>query len=205
MFDDTWRYVEVFTIRQAAALWSDEEPLPNLLQHYSAPVRGRINANTQFLYGAILRGELEVDHSTNGFISVSSYEYSTVTREELVRFARLKERFPAFLFDTIAPEPDDEQEPGNLAPKKKRGRPAEYDYDLMYGKIVLLALNGNLPNTQAQLVQDLLLWFTIDPDDETMERKAPSERLVEERVKPIYNTLKRLGWPAVKNPTKSKA
>jgi hypothetical protein len=97
MFDDTWRYVEVFTIRQAAALWSDEEPLPNLLQHYSAPVRGRINANTQFLYGAILRGELEVDHSTNGFISVSSYEYSTVTREELVRFARLKERFPAFL------------------------------------------------------------------------------------------------------------
>ena len=204
MFDEAWRHVDAFMVHQAAALWVNEEPVGSSFSRYPDAVRGQFKAFFQMLRAAILRGELKADHSTNTLVSSGSYGNSTVTREELIRYARQKGLFPAFLFDTIAPELDGDQEPEEQkASKKKRGRPPEYDYDLMYANIVLIAHNGELPEIQARLVEDLLLWFSVDPSDDTKECKPPSDRLVKDRVRTIYNNLKRLGWSPEK-PTNSR-
>jgi hypothetical protein len=201
MFDEAWRFVDAFRVDQAAALWADENP-NRFAQEYIADIRIRINAYKQMLAGDIATGKLQANHSTNGLQSIRNYDASIVTRDELIRYARLKDLFPAFLFDTIAPELTGDQEPDEQrASKKKRGRPQEYDWDLMHAKIILIAHLDEIPETQARLVEELLRWFAIDPLDESIERKVPTERLVEERVSKIYKNLRRLGWPPEK-PTK---
>jgi hypothetical protein len=204
MFDEAWRYVDAFRVDQAAALWADENPA-KFDHQYAADAWNRVNAYKQMLAGAIASGKLQADQSTNGLRVIGNYDASIVTREALIDYAREHNKsLPAFLFDTVVPEIDGDQElDEQKASKKKRGRPPEYDYNLMYAKIVLIAHKGELPETQARLVNDLLLWFSIDPTDDTKELKPPSERLVEDRVRPIYNNLKRLGWSPVK-PTNSR-
>jgi hypothetical protein len=204
MFDEAWRFVDEFRVDQAAALWADENPAQFAHQH-AADVVNRINAFKQMLSGAIAGGKLPADHSTNGLRSIGNYDASIVTRDELIKYARLRDLFPGFLFDTIAPElAGDDQEPNEQqASKKKRGRPPNYDWDLMNAKIVLTAQLNGIPEIQARLVEELLQWFAIDPLDDLKERKVPAERLVEERVSRIYNKLKELGWPSP-NPTNSK-
>ena len=145
MFDEAWRYVDAFKVRQAAALWSDEEPLESQFSKYPESVRARINAATQMLCGDILTGELKADHSTNGFSSIGQYGDSTVTRDELIRYARQKDLLPAFLFDTIAPEKGDRIANDQRPPKNKGGRPPEYDWDKMWAEIVRVADMDGLP------------------------------------------------------------
>ena len=181
MFDDAWRYVDAFRVRQAAALWSNHEPVPHRYDSYPDTVRGKIDAATQMLCGAVVIGDLKVNQSTN---RVGDVRESTVTRDELIRYARAKGLFPAFLFDTIAP--DDDPEPEDQAPKKKRGRPYEHDWDLMYAYIVRKADLDGLPEVQARLVEDVLEWFSIDPVDDNKERKPPADRLVQERISKLY-------------------
>src|SRR5262245_41332456 len=130
MFDDAWRYVDAFRVDQAAALWVGENPARFAHRYADDEIQNRIAARKQMLVGGIASGKLHADHSTNGLSIIGDYDSSIVTRDELIRYARAKGLFPAFLFDTIAPEPEVQEVAEDQHPKKKRGRPVEYDWDL---------------------------------------------------------------------------
>src|SRR5262245_22356281 len=108
MFDDAWRYVDAFRVDQAAALWAGEHP-PQSESGIADDIRNRIAPHKQMLFGAISTGKLKANHSTNVWHTSGNYNSSIVERDELVRFARTKGLFPAFLFDTIAPERKDQE------------------------------------------------------------------------------------------------
>ncbi|MBA5777029.1 hypothetical protein H2509_07780 [Stappia sp. F7233] len=97
-----WKYVDVFTIHQAACLWGGMDPARN--SKWSSTLSSQVIAIKQMLVGAAISGELNADSSRNYSASIGDLSDSLVSRADLIEFARQKELFPAFLFDTFLTE-----------------------------------------------------------------------------------------------------
>lgn len=119
-------------------------------------------------------------------------------RSELEKYAKKKGLFPAFLFDTLAPFVSDEspldvfnriafnktQAPEVAQPANQGGRPTEYDWDSFMLEIIRRANTPDgLPDSQAELVREMLQWFTDKFGSE------PAESSVKQRTSKIYKYL----------------
>jgi hypothetical protein len=199
-----WMWVDIFTVEQAAALWCNFDPAE--LESILSRKPPELSAAKQMLTSGILSGELKADSSTNGMRIIGNYAKSLVARADLEAFARKRNLYPAFLFDTLAPFGDQKRaSPVVIAPPasssslplpppepmplpikvvNKGGRPAEYDWDSFLMEIVHRANQPDgLPDTQADLVREMLSWFS--------ERfgAEPAESSVKQRISKIYNYL----------------
>lgn len=188
-------HVDLLTVEQAAALWINTDPASIwAIERYNPP---EYMAIRQMLTAGILTGELRADASTNAFGRSGDHTKSLVARADLERFARKRNLFPAFLFDTLAPferggpfalalEPSlpRAQAPQATLPANRGGRPAQYDWDSFTMEIIHRAnLPDGLPEKQADLVREMLAWFQAKYDQE------PAESAVKARISKIYKYL----------------
>ena len=196
-----WKLADVFTLEQAAYLWCGLEPEQLLLgQRMPADVAAVLQA----FVGAYKLGTLHLDNATNAYATIGDYNKSFTNRAGLILFARSKNVYPEFLFDTVAG-------PSNLEMAKlfeeagkdlkehseavvetpraaKGGRPAGYDWDACMGEIVRFADMEGLPGVQADLVRHLMSWFEERYD------KSPADSVIKARISPLYGYLKSVGW-----------
>ena len=193
-----WMYVEVFTVDQAAALWCGLEP--SVMNPYSGNNPSEAVAIKQMLTGAITTGKLLANSEANVFSSIGDYSNSLVSRHDLKTYAQQRQLYPAFLFDTLAsfggaetlqasphlrrPEP---AEPVTLKTDRNvGGRPPEYDWDSFILEVICRANSPDgLPDTQSELIRDLLQWFS------DVYGVEPAESAVKQRISKIYNYLKK--------------
>lgn len=187
--------VDLFTVAQAAALWINADPASmRVLDSLNPP---EFSAVKQMLTAGIVNGELQADTSTNALRMIGDHTNSLVSRIDLEAFARKRNFFPNFLFDTLAPfQQEDLSAPRARAnqpnlplpqasvPSNRGGRPAQYDWDSFMMEIVRRAnLPDGLPEKQADLVRDMLSWFQTAYDQE------PAESAVKARISKIYKYL----------------
>ena len=183
--------VDLFTVQQASALWINIDPATIWLSENHNPPE--YSAVKQMLTAGILTGELPADTSC-ALTIVGDYAKSLVSRADLEMFARKRNLFPAFLFDTLAPfERGDPfafplSLPKAQAPQEatinRGGRPAQYDWDSFTMEIIRRAnLPDGLPEKQADLVRDMLSWFQSTCGQE------PAESTVKGRISKIYGYL----------------
>lgn len=190
-----WMHVDLFTVKQAAALWINTDPASiwsiagNSPPEYAAVV--------QMLTAGIVNGELRADTSTNALSMIGDHAESLVSRADLEMFARKRNLFPAFLFDTLAPfERCDPfasalrsrltrpQASPEAMPANRGGRPPQYDWDSFTMEIIRRAnLPDGLPEKQADLVREMLSWFQSTCGQE------PAESAVKGRISKIYRYL----------------
>tara|TARA_R110002020_G_scaffold37828_3_gene113981 strand:- start:10110 stop:10730 length:621 start_codon:yes stop_codon:yes gene_type:complete len=192
-----WMYVEVFTVNQAAALWCGFEP--STMNFYDVGSPSEALAIKQMLVGAITTGQLRANSEANPVAIIGNYSDSLISRDDLKAYAEQRNLYPAFLFDTLAPSGNAEPfqpsstwsrpEP-NIPPVAARadrnvgGRPPTYDWDSFIMEVIRRAnsLDG-LPHVQADLIRDLLQWFS---DTYGVE---PAESAVKQRISKIYKYL----------------
>lgn len=192
-----WMHVDVFTVDQAAALWCGFDPVKISLLSYKNPPE--FAATKQMLFGAILNEEIHSDSSKNMLSGSGDFSATLVPRSELEKFAKKKGLFPAFLFDTLAPFAGGDarttgsiQETVNVnavpdpAPSnvKKGGRPTEYDWDSFMLEVIRRANTPDgLPDSQAELVREMLQWFADTFGNE------PAESSIKSRISRVYKYL----------------
>jgi hypothetical protein len=187
--------VDVFTVEQASALWIDTDPASIWsIKSYNPP---EYEAIKQLLTGSIVTGELHADTSANALRIIGDHSTSLISRTDLEAFARKRNLFPAFLFDTLAPfQQQDKFAPvtqanrpnavisQEQAPVNRGGRPVQYDWDSFVMEIIRRAnLPDGLPETQADLVREMLSWF------QTTCGQEPAESAVKGRISKIYRYL----------------
>ena len=191
-----WMHVDFFTVDQASALWCEYDPAKvSILDTHNPP---EILATKQLLIGGIVSGAIVSDSSRNALRAIGNFSETLVSRLELEKFARTKKLFPAFLFDTLAPFVKAKEPWENISapvkqvapipqpesPANPGGRPAEYDWDSFMLEIIRRAHTPDgLPDSQAQLVRDMLEWFTATSGSE------PAESSVKLRTSKIYKYL----------------
>ncbi|MCY0148676.1 hypothetical protein OEG84_13440 [Hoeflea sp. G2-23] len=193
-----WMYVEVFTVDQAAALWCGIEPSRMKLSDSSNP--SEAVAVKQMLAGAIMTGQLQANSEANPFSSIGNYSMSFVSRDDLKAYAEQRKLFPAFLFNTLASFGGEKALQASTHPQRSEpvesviaktdrnvgGRPPEYDWDSFILEVICRANSPDgLPETQAELIRDMLQWFS---DTYGVE---PAESAVKQRISKIYNYLKK--------------
>lgn len=191
-----WMNVDLFTVEQAAALWIGIDPSTTMAVDSLNPPE--YLATKQMLVAAIISGELSADTSTNALRIIGDHNRSLVSRESLEGFARKRELFPAFLFNTLAPFDASVSILGirrtvtghqsNSATSSTSinhgGRPPQYDWDTFVLEVIRRAnLPDGLPDKQADLVRDMLSWFQ---DKYSAE---PAESAVKSRISKIYRYL----------------
>jgi hypothetical protein len=184
-----WTLVDVFTVRQAAALWCNVDPssLPTGVIFFNQ-VPSEVDAIEQMLTGAIVtRTLVPANSATDPLQRIGKLDNALLTRTDLEEFASSKKVFPAFLFDTLMPFGS--QKTGSTPKKQARnkgGRPAEYDWDAFTIEIIRIAdLPDGLPEKQADLVNMMIEWFSRTYDGE------PAESAVKQRISKIYNTIRK--------------
>ena len=96
-----WMNVDTFTVEQAAALWCGLDP--SRLSIFDSSNPSEFHAAKQMLTGAIIAGELAANASMNIQSYGGDHSKTLVTRSALEAFARSRNQYPAFLFDTLAP------------------------------------------------------------------------------------------------------
>src|SRR5215211_6021188 len=96
-----WMHVDLFTVDQAAALWAGFDPAR--VSPFESKRPSEIVAAGQMLVSAIVSGEIPADSSTNALSPIGNFSRSFVARRDLEAFARKRQIYPAFLFDTLAP------------------------------------------------------------------------------------------------------
>lgn len=189
-----WVIADPLTVEQAACLWAGVDPSSNRYLRAQAD-QTRVEAYQQAIAGAIAGAELAADSSRNALARIGNYDSTLVNRAELKRFAEARGQRPAFLFDTLlsgasvgdieslfpARAPDVEQLP---APPRG-GRPPEYDWDAFTIEIIRIADMDNLPERQADLVRQMMVWC------QSSWGKEPAESSVKSRISAIYNGLGR--------------
>lgn len=185
-----WNLVDVFTVNQAAALWCGVDPA--IMRKFDFGTPSEVLAVKQMLVAAIKTDQLQADHSENTLKAIGDYSDSSVIRDDLIQLAKAKSETPTFLFDTFAPfQPRSPSSHGRQTtatvkskPKGAGGRPAEYDWDSFAFEIIHRANSiDGLPDTQAELIRDMLAWFRETYDAE------PAESSVKSRVSKIYRYL----------------
>jgi hypothetical protein len=189
-----WFLVDSFTVDQAARLWAGVDPAKNTFQ-LTAEEQTRIAPKKQMLVAAIMSGVLPAQVNHNAMRIIGNHDTSVVGRSDLEEFARTKQDFPPFLFDTLFPtgvlgqvvesksSTDRTEAPSSLE-KTRGGRPPEHDWDAITIEIIRVAnMPDGLPETQARLVDHLLQW-----SGETLGREPPVSS-VKARVSKIYGAL----------------
>lgn len=189
-----WLLVDVLSVNQAAALWCNADP--KIVSPMDLTTPSEVMAIRQMLAGAIISGDLSADSSKNIMARHGDYSDSLIKRKALEEFAKSKKQYPAFLFDTIAPfvDPRDAPEPRPMesaatsattkGKPNKGGRPTQYDWDSFTMEIIRIADSPDgLPDTQAELVREMLSWFYEQYECE------PAESTVKQRISKIYNHL----------------
>lgn len=181
-----WSVADPLTIEQAACLWADADPSENSFLR-SPQEKSQVAARMQMLSGAISKGVLKVDDSANALRVIGDHKSNLVLRETLEAFAVSIGERPAFLFNTMMPSPVDSQRKPETEPvqeKNKGGRRPEWNWDAMHIEIYRVANSPDgLPETQAELVRHLQIWFSQANDAE------PAESEIKARVSRIYNGL----------------
>lgn len=192
-----WMHVEVFTVNQAAALWCGLDP--SVMDMYDVCSPSEAVAVKQMITGAIVMKQLAANSDGNTYALIGNYSESLVSREELKAYAEQKRLYPAFLFDTLAPfnekkpfsHTSSETKQASITPnappigRNVGGRPVEYDWDSFIMEIIHRAnCPDGLPETQADLIRDLLQWFSNTYGNE------PAESAVKQRISKIYKYLK---------------
>jgi hypothetical protein len=175
-----WALADSFTLEQAAYLWCGQEPRRiSFLGEVKPDTPPDVAAVFAALHNAVSLGTLAV---SGGLPGLQDFSHSVATRADLLDLGKAKKLFPAFLFDTITPatEKNDEQPAENLTAKAPRGRPPEHDWNSMHGEIVRLADLDGLPETQAELMAHLRNWFSERYDTE------PQQSELYRRVSPIW-------------------
>lgn len=191
-----WMHTDIFTVEQTAALWCGYDP--SRLTHVDSMDPPEVLAVRQMLTGGILSGLLPADTSTNALRMIGNHKDSLVLRADLEVFARSRNLFPPFLFDTLTPFPEKElyarirdrnsvdASPAEPTATNRGGRPVEYDWDSFTLEIILRANSPDgLPETQAELIRDMLQWFS---DTYGVE---PAESAVKQRISKVYSYLKK--------------
>lgn len=195
-----WMHVDLFTVDQAGALWAGCDPARISPAKSFRP--SEVVAAVQMLTGGILSKELGVDTSTNGLAIIGDHGTSLVSRHDLEAFARKRGLYPAFLFDTLAPFVStgvfrESSEPARTitiqpaiavptpVPAVNRGgRPQEHDWNAFILEIIRRANQPDgLPETQAELVREMLAWF------QSTTGREPAESSVKERISKIYRYM----------------
>ena len=199
-----WMHVDFFTLDQAAALWCKCDPS----QVKSFDIMPEIVAAKQLLVGGLIAGSITPNAKLGPYSQALNYSDMLVSRSELEKFARKKQLFPAFLFDTLAPfeKPKSPLDRLNRVsvkanpfaestqPLNQGGRPVEYDWDSFMLEIIRRANTPDgLPDSQADLVRGMLLWFSGTSGSE------PAESSVKLRTSKVYRYLKE-EKEKVKNP-----
>jgi hypothetical protein len=193
-----WMNVDLFTVAQASALWISADPASMWVSDSLNPPE--YSAVKQMLTAGIVNGALRADTSTNALRMIGDHAKSLVSRTDLEAFARKRNLFPAFLFDTLAPfQQQDLLAPRTQAiqpnvpvlqasvPANRGGRPAQYDWDSFTMEIVRRAnLPDGLPEKQADLVREMLSWFQTTYDQE------PAESAVKARISKVYRYLEQV-------------
>ena len=189
-----WMQVDFFTLDQAAALWCDNDP-SQIKSYDRAP---EVVAAKQLLIGGLIAGSITPHTQLSVYSQSLSYSDVLVSRSELEKFARIKTLFPAFLFDTLAPFEKPESPfdrfskvsvkaipaPQTVQVENQGGRPPEYDWDSFMLEIIRRAnMPDGLPDSQAELVRDMLQWFSVTFGSE------PAESSVKSRTSKIYKYL----------------
>ena len=192
-YSENWNLADVFTVAQAAYLWSDLDPPGDPFIEGRRPPE--VAAIAQVMLGAIEVGQLTATWKYPSLKYRKDYFEVSVTRESLIKFAKAKKQFPSFLFDTISVELAEEgavSEPSpehiEIEAKNKGGRPARYDWDGCYAEIVRIADIDGLPSVQNDLIEQLKNWFIAEIDEH------PADSEIKKRVSAIYKRLKESGW-----------
>jgi hypothetical protein len=194
-----WMHVDHFSVDQASALWCGYDPA-NFESSFSR-IPSEVLATKQLLIGGIVSGTLPADSTHNYMHSIGDFSKSLLARTNLEKFARAKNLFPAFLFDTLSPFQRDSRSymnpfitlPTPLPQAAKQesvpvssrgGRPTEYDWDSFTLEIIRRANNlDGLPDSQAELIRDMQQWFANTFDTE------PAESSIKSRISKIYRYL----------------
>ncbi len=181
-----WGLVDTFTVEQAACLWAGIDPSASSYGR-SGLEKSQFTPIFQLLSAAIQAGNLPADSSKNTLTLIGNYSKSFVTRDDLMALASSKGQRPTFLFDILMPDIRVEVIPeaeSALPAKSKGGRPQEYDWDALTIEIIRIANSPDgLPETQAELIEQLLQWC------EDTWGKQPAESSVKSRISKIYNEL----------------
>ncbi len=193
-----WMHVEVFTVNQAASLWCGFDP--STMNMYDVGSPSEALAIKQMLIGAITTGQLGANSEANPLSKIGNYSESLISRDSLKAYAHQRKLYPAFLFDMLASFGDAEtlrasphlhrSEPAEpVTVKTDRnvgGRPPEYDWDSFILEVICRANSPDgLPDTQSELIRDLLQWFS------DVYGVEPAESAVKQRISKIYNYLKK--------------
>ena len=96
-----WMHVDLFTVDQAAALWAGFDPAR--VSPFENMRPSELVAAGQMLLSAIVSGAIPADSSANALSCIGNFSRSFVARRDLEAFARKRQIYPAFLFDTLAP------------------------------------------------------------------------------------------------------
>lgn len=205
-----WMHVDQFTVDQAAALWCGSPPAKNFLSEINNSTE--FHAIKQMLTAAIASNLLASDTRLNYFASTGDHSKTLVWRSDLELFARGKNLFPAFLFDTLVSFEDPRpflplaqfSKPIAAAVKsevpapipaagtlKRGGRPQEYDWDTFTLEIIRIAATPDgLPDTQAELVRMMAEWF------QRTNGQEPAESSMKMRISRIYSYLEKAKNPS---------
>jgi hypothetical protein len=164
-------HVDLFTIDQAAALWAGYDPARISIIDSMKP--SEVVAAKQMLVAGALSGALPASSEGNPLAMIGDHSTSLVGRGDLEKFAHARNLFPAFLFDTLAPFDSTTHsrmgselprtrtvDPPKVTPTNRGGRPQEHDWNSFVMEIIRLANQPDgLPETQAELVRQMLTWF----------------------------------------------
>jgi len=208
-FPAEWNLVDVFTIGQAAYLWHELDPPAGEVRERYQGRPPAVAAVMQALMGALAAKNIVGEwHDPVAEIRKDPFRVS-VSRADLISFAKLKNVYPAFLFDTVAPphtnppvtlagqsvstgrglvDVQGSTDRDGTVSSRKRGRPEGYDWNACVGEIVRLADMDGLPVTQAELLRHLQGWFIDQFDD------CPSDSVLKSRISSIYQYLEKIGW-----------
>lgn len=198
-FAEEWRYVDSFTVDQAAYLWCGLEPSEKYDSFAPKNPRG-FAAIKQWLIGAI---EAKILPSQTEFPSLKlrADGNALVSRADLMAIAKQKSACPDFLVDTANPEPSQisEDVPSHTgSPRKKVGRPSKWNWDAIWAKFVYEAEMNGLPDTAEALGNTIVYWYSkgmSDSEEEGPEFDAPDLKTVLERIQPVYRIMKKdMGW-----------
>ena len=218
-FSDHWNLVDVFTLEQAAYLWCEREPRMITADFTSG---SGAKAMLQAFIGAIKQRELTVDHSTNALAQIGEYRTSMVSREALVRYARSRNTFPKFLFDTFEHDEAVEEAEGGTEIDKTRAAIQELLKDVKRAPSQASRPSSPDPSPEApptkvgrpegydwnacmgEIIRladmDGLPAIQADLVRHLMgwfeERfgKSPADSVIKSRISPLYKYLASVGW-----------
>lgn len=202
-YHSDWDMVDLFTIDQATYLWCGYEPSRTVLPPSGDKLPKNFTAVSQMLMSV---AQADAIKRTNNLYHPVVTGRHTISRERLMQLAEEKKTYPAFLFDVIASTVDEEQEKDKetSASEKidepqeptRKGRPPEYNWDLMVAEVIRYAALHDLPASQAELTRHLENWFRngMSNRPSTKDHGGPGESTLKRKVSAIYANLDKAGW-----------